>query len=172
MEIPLNLPYGQRLSLRHLPSLSTRTADKEALLMEINIATTDAEIASCRQLMLELRPQLNDQDFVAVVRQLMETQAYQLVYLTEGEVVAIMGMRIGAWLHTGTYLEIEELLTSPHRRSQGYGKHMMEWAKQYARRQGCSQLRLVSGVAREDAHRFYASCGMVWEAKYFSLTLS
>jgi len=33
-------------------------------------------------------------------------------------------------------------------------------------------LRLVSGVQRIDAHRFYEREGMTWEAKYFSKDLA
>lgn len=40
-----------------------------------------------------------------------------------------------------------------------------------ARREQCRQLRLVSGVARTDAHRFYDRKGMAFEAKFFSMML-
>ena len=35
----------------------------------------------------------------------------------------------------------------------------------------CDQVRLVSGVQRVDAHRFYEREGMRFEAKYFSMDL-
>jgi hypothetical protein len=38
-------------------------------------------------------------------------------------------------------------------------------------RVGCRQVRLVSGVKRADAHRFYLRKGMIIEAHYFSIDL-
>ncbi len=77
------------------------------------------------------------------------------------------GVRIVECLHTGQYLEIEDLITLPEARSQSYGEQIFHWIVDYAKQQRCQQVRLVSGVAREAAHRFYLKHGMRFEAKYF-----
>lgn len=66
---------------------------------------------------------------------------------------------------------MEELVTAEVDRSRGYGQALLAWIADHARTQGCQQVRLVSGVKRADAHRFYEREGMVWEAKYFSMDL-
>lgn len=75
------------------------------------------------------------------------------------------------WLYTGKYLEIDDLITTEAERSKGYGAKLFDWLAGYAREQNCVQLRLVSGIQRADAHRFYQNMGMKFEAKYFWLNL-
>lgn len=101
----------------------------------------------------------------------MITQGYKLIYLKDFEIKSVMGIRIGLWLHTGKYLEIEDLITSSTERSNGYGMQLLNWAKEYAKSNKCNQVRLVSGVARDQAHKFYQNNGMSFEAKYFSIDL-
>jgi GNAT superfamily N-acetyltransferase len=56
-------------------------------------------------------------------------------------------------------------------RSRGYGGELFDWLVDYAKANGCRQVRLVSRVSRVDAHRFYERKGMNLEAHYFSLDL-
>ena len=139
--------------------------------MEIGIALTDDEIFACYQVLTQLRPQLTQASFVATIRELMLHQGYKLIYLKDPEIQSVMGVRIGSWLHTGKYLEIEDLVTASEARSNGYGVQLLNWAKEYAKANKCNQVRLVSGLVREQAHKFYQNNGMLFEAKYFSLKL-
>lgn len=140
--------------------------------MEIGIAETDSEISECYEVLTQLRPQLKKESFVALIRELMLNQDYKLIYLRNFEIKSVMGIRIGVWLHTGKYLEIEDLVTSSDERSNGYGLQLLNWAKEYAKTNKCNQVRLVSGVARERAHKFYQNNGMSFEAKYFSFNIN
>lgn len=139
--------------------------------MEIRIAKTDQEIAACFSTMLELRPQISADSFVHTVRQMSDTTGYQLAYLEDQGIKAVAGYRISTWLLTGKYLEIEELVTAAASRSQGYGGVLFDWLVALARQERCQQIRLLSGLARTDAHRFYERKGMAFEAKYFSMML-
>lgn len=140
--------------------------------MEIKIAVSDADIAACYAVLAQLRPHLPQADFLATIRRLEATTGFRLASVTdEGRVRAVAGIRAAEWLYAGKYLEIEDLVTAEADRSQGYGGQLFDWLAQYARAQGCRQLRLVSGVAREAAHRFYGRKGMRFEAKYFSMDL-
>lgn len=154
-----------------MPQPSGALTQQGVRLMEIAIAGTEQDIADCYLVMSQLRPQLDKAGFVAAVRELMREHGYQLVYLKNPQIKAVMGLRCGAWLHRGKYLEIEDLVTCQTERSKGYGEQMLNWAKEYAKSNGCSQLRLVSGVARERAHQFYQQHGMTFEAKYFSIDI-
>ena len=138
----------------------------------IHLATTDAEIERCYVVMAELRPHLQQHDFVTLVRHLEEIAGLRLVYLSDaGEVKAVAGVRVGEWLAGGRYLEIEDLVTKGGERSRGYGAALFDWTVAYARQQACRQVRLVSRTTRVDAHRFYESRGMTREAFYFSMNV-
>lgn len=139
--------------------------------MKIKIAETDTEIMECFAVLAELRPHLAADSFVETVRRLEASANFRLVYLFDGAVKAVAGIRISEWLYSGRYLEIEDLITTHSARSKGYGGQLFDWVHQHAKANNCHQLRLVSGVARESAHRFYIAKGMVFEAKYFSLAI-
>jgi len=137
----------------------------------ITIASTKEEIAGCYSLMAELRPHLKEDAFVETVEHLMRQYHYRLAYLSDGGIKSVAGYRIAEWLHTGRYLEIEDLVTVTTERSQGYGSMLFDRLCEEARKKQCQQLRLVSGVQRKDAHRFYERQGMKFEAHYYSLNL-
>jgi GNAT superfamily N-acetyltransferase len=139
--------------------------------MDIAFLDDEAAIARSYELMGRLRPRLTREDYLAAVPRLMAGTGYRLVGVDDGGLRALAGIRIGEWLHTGRYLEVEDLVTAEADRSRGYGRALLAWIAGYARQQGCRQLRLVSGVQRVDAHRFYEREGLAWEAKYFSMDL-
>lgn len=147
--------------------------------MEIKIADSDADIINCFEVVSELRPHLKRKDFVSTVRRLAENN-FKLVYLADSygnsdeshkSIKAVAGIRIAEWLHSGRYLEIEDLITTEADRSKAYGSALFDWLLDYAKAHHCQQMRLVSGVAREAAHRFYERKGMQFEAKYFSINV-
>lgn len=141
--------------------------------MQIGFVEDPAAIARSFELMSKLRPRLSRDDYLAAVPRLMADGGYRLVALEEdGILLALAGIRVGEWLHTGRYLEVEDLVTAEAERSRGYGAALLRWIAEHGRRQGCRQLRLVSGVQRADAHRFYEREGMKHEARYFSMDLA
>lgn len=139
--------------------------------MEIKIAHSDKEVSECFTLLSQLRPQYEHDEFVAKVKDLHKKNGFQLVYLKDNDIKSIAGIRISDWLHTGKYLDIDDLVTCSESRSKGYGSKIFDWITDYARENSCIQIRLVSGVQRERAHNFYLAKGMNYEAKYFSLNL-
>ncbi|WP_408634778.1 GNAT family N-acetyltransferase [Paenibacillus zanthoxyli] len=57
------------------------------------------------------------------------------------------------------YGEISLLVTDKAARRQGVGSRLMAFAEQIAAERGCKGTWLVSGTAREEAHRFYRELG-------------
>lgn len=137
----------------------------------IHSATTPGQIAACHAVFAELRPQYSLEGFVTKVQQLMRTTGFLLVYLESDGIKAVAGYRYSDWLHGGKYLDIDDLVTTANARSQGHGGALFDWLVQEAKLNGCRQVRLVSGVQRADAHRFYERKGMTFEAKYFSMSV-
>jgi GNAT superfamily N-acetyltransferase len=50
---------------------------------------------------------------------------------------------------------------------QGHGKRMLDWLTEEARRAGCVQPHLASGVQRSNTHRFYFREGHTLSAYHF-----
>jgi len=139
--------------------------------IRIKVAESDREILDCYPVMAELREHLKREEFVATVKRLSEIAGYKLAYLVDGEIKAVAGFRISEWLAAGKYLEIDDLVATGSERSKGYGGELFDWLVEYAKRNNCDQVRLVSRVTRLDAHRFYLKKQMKLEAYYFSLQL-
>jgi GNAT superfamily N-acetyltransferase len=139
--------------------------------MKIALAESEADIARCQPVMLELRPHLTGQDFVAIVRRQQKT-GYLLAYLEDdGEVRSVAGYRFMETLGCGKILYVDDLVTHAANRSAGYGGRLFDWLVEQARAARCHEFHLDSGVQRFDAHRFYLCHGMniVWH--HFSLKL-
>lgn len=139
--------------------------------MNIDIATSDAEIAACYPVMRELRPHIPEAEFLARIRR-SERSGYRLIRLKEGDrAVAVAGVRVGENLAWGRFLYVDDLVTAADQRSKGHGARLLAWIRDYAVRQGCAQLHLDSGLQRLDAHRFYAREGVEKTGYHFAETL-
>jgi len=139
--------------------------------VKIELATTDEDILACYPVMAELRPQYSKEEFLEKVRRLMAEHGFQLAYLSEDGIKAVAGIRMGEWLPTGKYLEIEDLVTAYAARSRGYGRALLHWLFAYAADNGCEIVKLVSATHRVDAHRFYEREGMAKTAWLFGVTV-
>ncbi|HEX8248836.1 MAG TPA: GNAT family N-acetyltransferase [Pyrinomonadaceae bacterium] len=137
----------------------------------IHLAESDAQILDSYAVMSELRPHISREEFLARVRRQSEINGFRLAYLIEGDVKAVAGFRISEWLGGGKYMEIEDLVAKSGERSKGFGGELFDWLVEYARRENCDQIKLVSHVKRFGAHKFYLEKRMIIEAHYFSLKL-
>jgi len=137
----------------------------------VTVAQSEQEISDCYVIMAELRPHIQPDEFLPMVKRLSDIAGFQLAYLTDGEIKAVAGFRISQWLAGGKYLEIEDLVAKSGERSKGYGGELFDWLVTFAAENNCAQVRLVSRVTRIDAHRFYLRKGMNLEAHYFSMNL-
>ena len=140
--------------------------------MNITQAETDAQIAATYEVMSQLRPHLSREEYVPLVRGMMESDGFRLAALSdEGEVRAVAGYRYMRMLYCGRLLYLDDLVTDERVRSRGYGKAMLDWLKAEGRREGCSELQLISRTVREGAHRFYFREGFGIECFQFRIKL-
>ncbi len=105
-----------------------------------------------------LRPHLTPDQVVALVDDTLRQDGYRLVgVVRDGTAVAVAGFREGHCLAWGHHLYVDDLSTLPTERGQGHGDRLVEWLLDEARRLGCEQLHLDSGVGpdRAAAHRLY-----------------
>ena len=135
-------------------------------------ATTDSEINNCFEVMLELRPHLQRENFLKTVRS-MEPQGYRLVFIEEhDEVVAVAGYRISTNLFMGKHLYVDDLVTVNNARSKGYGEQMIIWLRAQALEADCCYFHLDSGTHRGQAHKFYFKQGFTIASYHFSELLT
>lgn len=119
-------------------------------------AISDEQILATRDVMRQLRPNIATDDYLPTVKRMVQNDEYHLIALYENGIVrAVAGYRFMEMLYCGKILYVDDLNTDENARSKGHGKKLMEWLKAEARKQGCAQLHLDSGVQREAAHRFY-----------------
>jgi GNAT superfamily N-acetyltransferase len=140
--------------------------------MTIQHAETDEQIAATFPVMHQMRPHLSRDEYVPLVRGMMASDGFRLAALTdEGEVRAVAGYRYMSMLYCGRLLYLDDLVADERVRSRGYGKRMIGWLKEEGRREGCSELQLISRTTREGAHRFYFREGFGIECFQFRIRL-
>ena len=134
--------------------------------------SSDEQILATRDVMLQLRPHMLQQEYLPTVKRLMQIDGYRLVALVEnGTVRAVAGYRFMEMLYCGKILYVDDLNTDETQRSRGYGRGLLAWLKEEAKANGCAQLHLDSGVQRERTHRFYFREGLTIPAYHFRCVL-
>ncbi|HVS52947.1 MAG TPA: GNAT family N-acetyltransferase [Opitutaceae bacterium] len=140
--------------------------------MTIALAETDADIARCFPVLVQLRPNLREADFVARIRR-QHAESYHLAFAEDehGTVRSVAGFRFTNRLHAGFVMYVDDLVTDATTRSRGFGDRLFDWLVDRAKERGCAHLTLDSGTQRVDAHRFYLRKRMKISAFHFDLPL-
>lgn len=129
---------------------------EEAKAPMIEPVLSEGDIRASYPLMNQLRAGTSEDAYVAAVQRLQRLHGYRMALLKEGgKPRSVAGYRMSESLAWGKYLYLDDLVSERSSRSQGWGKKLLDWLKEEARRQGCSELHLDSGTQRLDAHRFY-----------------
>jgi len=140
--------------------------------MTIEPASSDEQIAATFDVMKQLRPHLDRDEYVATVRAMQGSDGFRLAALIDDGVVrAVAGYRYMRMLYCGRLLYVDDLVVDERVRSRGYGSRILDWLKDEARREGCAELQLISRVIREQAHRFYFREGLGIECFHFRIRL-
>jgi GNAT superfamily N-acetyltransferase len=89
-----------------------------------------------------------------------------------GEVVGICTVYLDfESVRFGRRAWVEDLAVHDPHRSRGFGKSLLDAAKDWAREHGATHLELDSGEARADAHRFYERERPSWRSISFGWEL-
>jgi GNAT superfamily N-acetyltransferase len=110
--------------------------------------------------LLELRPHLGDAGALVQQAEAQRAHGYRIAAVVEPgatQAAAAAGFRIHENLAWGRHLYVDDLSTRAAARGRGHGAALMDWLIECARREGCAELHLDSGVGpeRESAHRLY-----------------
>ena len=123
--------------------------------------------------LLELRPHLGSADGVVARVDAARAAGYRVAGSFEPgdlDAAAVAGFWAGENLAWGRFLYVDDLVTRAALRGRGHADAVMAWVVEEARRLGCEQLHLDSGVGadRADAHRFYFRHGMRIASYHFA----
>ena len=134
--------------------------------------TTEEKIRTTYPVMKQLRCHLTEQEYVEAVLHQQQNGPYQLAAVIEdGQVCCLAGYRISHCLAWGRFLYVDDLVSDGALRSRNHGKQMMQWLAEEARKNGCKQVHLDSGVQRHGAHRFYLRERMDITCYHFALAV-
>lgn len=128
----------------------------------------ERDLLACFPLMRELRPHLADAgQFVRQVERQAE-QGYRLLAARQGEeVLGLAGCRLQENLIYGRFLYVDDLVTREDQRRTGIGERLLATARDEARRLGCKNLVLDTGLGNALAQRFYFRQGLLAAGMHF-----
>ena len=139
--------------------------------MTIKTATEDHDILKCWDVMHVLRPHLEADKFLTLVKE-MQTEGYCLAFVEENNrAVAAIGFRYLQFLFNGKHIYIDDLSTLPEARGKGCGAALIDHVVKMATQKGYVQVTLDSGHQRHDAHRLYLNKGFKLGSHHFVKTL-
>jgi GNAT superfamily N-acetyltransferase len=123
--------------------------------------------------MLELRPHIGSSaDFVRRVDEVQRPAGYRLVasFDDDEQAAGAAGFRVLDYLAWGHAMYCDDLSTRAAFRGRGHAGGLVDWMLEEARRLGCDEFHLDSGVQAErtTAHRLYLNKGMRISSHHFS----
>lgn len=121
---------------------------------------TSSDLQRCFEVMRQLRPHLNYEDYILIYQEAHQSDGYEIVALEEQrEVVALMGYRVLSDFVRGRHLYIDDLVTREDRRSRGLGAILLNYAENLAPKLNCKTLRLCTGLENTGGIKFYEKNG-------------
>ncbi len=125
--------------------------------------------------LIELRTHFESVEALTARIDAQRANGYRIAASLEGdEAAAVAGFRLLETTFAGRMLYVDDLVARAKFRRRGHADKVMAWVEEEARRLGCDQLHLDSGVGqdREDAHRFYFNHGMRIASYHFTRPVS
>ena len=135
--------------------------------MQIKEIKTDAEFEGIYPVLKELRSTPSLKEVLELCREAERRDEFKLVAAFDrDECVGVMGYRILYDLTHGKHLYVDDLVVTQHRRSQGVGRTLLNYADQRAKDLNCRALRLCTGIDNHKAQVFYEREG--WNKRSYA----
>ncbi len=134
-------------------------------------ASSEAQVRRCWPAFNQLRPALNEEEFVARWK-IQSAEGYRIAYIeSDGVVVGAAGYRTMHTLAWGRMLYLDDLIALASHRGQGIGAVLLAWLKKKAIELGCDEIHLDTGYQRHAAHKAYLQAGFQFNCHHLALTL-
>lgn len=128
----------------------------------LSLIESDDDYRASFGVMRELRPKLLDAAAFAAQARRQGEQGYRLLAAwQDGEVKALAGYRILENLMNGRFLYVDDLVTTADSRRHGLGGQLIDALRDEAKRQGCENFVLDTGLHMPLAQRFYYRQGLL-----------
>jgi GNAT superfamily N-acetyltransferase len=117
-----------------------------------------------------LRPHLTKEKYLSMVMEMQKEEGYTIAYIEDGsKVAAFTGYRRMQRLFTGKVIYIDDLSTLPEYRQKGYGRMLLSYIIEFAKKENLEGVDLDSGPTRHEAHRLYLNAGFKISSHHFAL---
>jgi GNAT superfamily N-acetyltransferase len=137
--------------------------------IELRHADSDADIAACFPVMVQLRPHLTGAaELVTRVARQREAGYRILAAWRGGGPVALAGYRVEENLIHGRFIYVDDLVTVESERSTGLGARLLATVADIGRERSIGRLVLDTALDNVLAHRFYYRQGLLARALRFS----
>ncbi|GAA5416510.1 hypothetical protein Pryu01_01545 [Paraliobacillus ryukyuensis] len=124
--------------------------------ISISLLTSERAIRDAFTVMSELRGHLDEETYVALVKEAQGKDQYHLAALYyQNKIVAAVGFKPMITLYYGRFVWVNDLVTTASMRSHGLGETLLRYVENWALAHGYEAVALSSGLQRTDAHRFY-----------------
>jgi len=130
--------------------------------IDVRLVESDDEYRASFEVMRELRPHLASAEAFTAQALRQGEQGYRLLAAwQDGQVKALGGYRILENLLYGRFLYVDDLVTTADSRRHGLGGKMIDALRDEAKRQGCDNFVLDTGLHMPLAQRFYYRQGLL-----------
>ncbi|ASK29277.1 GNAT family N-acetyltransferase [Chryseobacterium sp. T16E-39] len=143
--------------------------------MEVKEAKTRAEIEFCKEVILQFRTNLSEDNYVDQTLEMMAEEGFKLLYIANDQdtkAVAFIGYRPLQMLRTGKIIYIDDLFTSEECRGKGYAGILLDEVAKEAEITNIQSIHLDSGYMLHTAHRLYLNKGYVLACNHFAKKIS
>lgn len=128
--------------------------------MKIVHYATAEQLARCYPLMRALRGRLSDEAQFIAQAQRQQAQGYRLAGIEhQGQPAVLAGYRLLENFIHGSFCYVDDLVSDPALRGQGFGAALLDSLAVLAREYGCSRMVLDTAISNTRAQAFYQRCG-------------
>ena len=117
--------------------------------------------------LMELRPHRTEAQLGKLLKEA-HRDGYRIAYIGNDELAfSVLGFRILTFIFSGKTLKVDDLVTLPGYKHNGFAGKLFEWVIDFAKKEQCDHISLDSGFTRHEAHRFYLNHGLRVESLHF-----
>ena len=129
--------------------------------MDIQFSLIDRErIDEIVMLGCQLNPSIAEEMIRSRAHEMFEYSNYHCFGMTDNEkLIGIMGGWLTTRLYSGKQLEIDHVVVSQSKQSQGLGAKFLKYVEEWAKENGCLTIELNAYVANDRSHKFYFAHG-------------
>ena len=121
----------------------------------ISVLSTVDEMLEYWHLIEYLGYPANIEEYKTLLTEMVKRGYTQIVYEEEGEAMGLAGFWVNTKLFSGKYIDVDNVIVNPSKRSKGIGSVLMNWIEKHAKDIDAKMIVLDAFVGSTQAHKFY-----------------